>query len=169
MAAMTTACNLGFLTILQEPSGHLGGYLVTNQWGRPLEFRLSTAVQPNRVQQILYGATLSTYLCAEVIGKALVEKAVARPQLILTDIEAALELRHHVPVPIARLAQASRHRERPEEAAAVLETHPHYLEDAEYVARWLERQGKGLDLAEPFARIREALAEARKMGVTNRG
>src|SRR5262245_2979446 len=46
MAAMTTACNLGFLTILRESSGHLGGYLVTNQWGRPLEFRLSTTLPP---------------------------------------------------------------------------------------------------------------------------
>ena len=54
------ALNLGFLTVLNEPSGYLGGYLVTNVWGRPLEFRLSTAVQPNRVQQILYGSTLAT-------------------------------------------------------------------------------------------------------------
>ncbi|MBM4072404.1 MAG: hypothetical protein FJ271_26270 [Planctomycetes bacterium] len=167
MAAMTTACNLGFLTILQESSGHLGGFLVTNQWGRPLEFRLSTAVQPNRVQQILYGPTLATYLCAEVIGKALVDKTVARPQFILTDIEAALELRHHVPVPVVWLGEASRGDERPESPR--LTTHPHYLEDADMVAEWLERQGKGLDLAEPFIRIRDALAEARKMGATNRG
>ena len=47
--------NLGFLMIVHEPNGYAGGYLVTNQWGRPLEFRLSTAVQPNRVQQVLYG------------------------------------------------------------------------------------------------------------------
>lgn len=167
MAAMTTACNLGFLTILQESSGHLGGYLVTNQWGRPLEFRLSTAVQPNRVQQILYGNTLSTYLCADLIGKALVEKTVSRPQLILTDVAAALELRHHVPIPVAwfRDATPSQDSQRPEE---LLTTHPQFLEDAGTVADWLERQGRAIDLAEPFARIREALAEARKMGATNR-
>lgn len=168
MAALTTACNLGFLTILQESSGHLGGYLVTNQWGRPLEFRLSTTVQPNRVQQILYGNTLSAYICADVIGKALVEKTVARPQFILTDAEPVLELRHHVPVPVAWIRAANQEREgfaRPAE----LTTHPQYLEDAGAVADWLERQGRTLDLAEPFARIREALAEARKMGVTNRG
>ena len=47
---------LGFLTVVQDAGGYLGGYLVTNAWGRPLEFRLTTAVQPNRVQQILYGA-----------------------------------------------------------------------------------------------------------------
>ena len=60
---------LGFLTFLQEPSGWLGGYLVTNGWGRPLEFRLTTAVQPNRVQAALYGTTLTEYLLADLIGK----------------------------------------------------------------------------------------------------
>ncbi len=61
--------------MLQEANGFLGGYLVTNQWGRPLEFRLSTAVQPNRVQQVLYAGTLEAYLCADLIGKTLVDKA----------------------------------------------------------------------------------------------
>lgn len=63
---------LGFLTIQQEPAGWAGFYLVTNAWGRPLEFRMSSAVQPNRVQSALYGPTLLDYLHADVIGKALV-------------------------------------------------------------------------------------------------
>src|SRR5437773_707729 len=41
---------LGFLTVLHDAAGFTGGYLVTNAWGRPLEFRLTTPVQPNRVQ-----------------------------------------------------------------------------------------------------------------------
>src|SRR5687767_11333073 len=64
--------HLGFLTVFAAETGFLGGYLVTNSWGRPLEFRLSTAVQPNRVQQILYGPTLAEYVCADLIGKTLV-------------------------------------------------------------------------------------------------
>src|SRR5207244_12293221 len=91
--------NLGFLTVLDEPSGYLGGYLVTNPWGRPLEFRLSTAVQPNRVQQILYAGTLQAYVCADLIGKTLVEKTAMPVQMVLTDTEAALELRLSLSVP----------------------------------------------------------------------
>ena len=72
---------LGFLTLLTDGSGVLGGYLLTNSWGRPLEFRLSTAVQPNRVQQILYGPTLTEYLHAELIGKTLIEKTSAPPSM----------------------------------------------------------------------------------------
>ena len=36
------------------------------------------------------------------------------------------------------------------------------------ITQMLERVDSAVDLAEPFARIREAVAEARKMGVTNR-
>src|SRR5437868_13924259 len=98
--------NLGFLTILHESNGYLGGYLVTNFWGRPLEFRLSTAVQPNRVQQILYGGTLQPYLCGDLIGKTLVEKTTTTANYILTDREAALDLRECLEVPVAWLAAA---------------------------------------------------------------
>src|SRR5438045_3126066 len=68
------SANIGFLSVTQEPSGFVGGYLVTNSWGRPLEFRLSSAVQPNKIQTILYGDTLQAYVCGEIIAKTLIEK-----------------------------------------------------------------------------------------------
>src|SRR5262245_66612569 len=83
------SANIGFLTVLQEPTGQLGGYLVTNSWGRPLEFRLSTAVQPGRVHQILYGPTLENYICADLIGKTLFDKTTTPVAVVLTDCEAA--------------------------------------------------------------------------------
>src|SRR5437588_8019973 len=95
---------LGFLTILREAGGYLGGYLVTNLWGRPLEFRLSTAVQPNRVQQILYGSTLAGYVCGELIGKALFDKTGNCAHVILTDTADALGLRRCVEVPVVWVA-----------------------------------------------------------------
>src|SRR5262249_19826107 len=98
--------NLGFLTVVQESGGYLGGYLVTNNWGRPLEFRLSSAVQPNRVHQILYGGTLKAYVCADLIGKALVEKTATPMQLLLTDSEPVLDLRLKVATPVVWLAPA---------------------------------------------------------------
>src|SRR6478609_5141194 len=83
--AIPSTLNVGFLTVLQEANGYLGGYLVTNQWGRPLEFRLSSAVQPNRVQQVLYGGTLEPYVCADLIGRTWVEKTSAPAGRVLTD------------------------------------------------------------------------------------
>ncbi|MCU0706315.1 MAG: hypothetical protein MUF18_20330 [Fimbriiglobus sp.] len=170
-----SALTLGFLTLLTDNSGVLGGYLLTNSWGRPLEFRLSTAVQPNRVQQILYGPTLTEYLHAELIGKTLIEKTSAPPALIVTDSVAALALRNKLNVPTVAV--------RPEglelSAADVLPLpHPRCSTLLLYAARdaadrtllegLLDRVDPAVDLAEPFSRIREAVNEARRMGVTNR-
>jgi hypothetical protein len=165
---------LGFLTVVQEPTGWVGGYLVTNAWGRPLEFRLTTAVQPNRVQTVLYGPTLTEYLHADVIGKALVEKTSARPDLIVTDCPAALGLWSRVEIPTVGL--------RTDPASLPPQTHafaharaPGGLlvasgaaADEPGILAKLDAVDPAVDLTEPFVRIREAVTEARKMGVTGR-
>src|SRR6476646_126066 len=97
---IATAINVGFLTVYPEGVGYVGAYLVTNSWGRPLEFRLSTAVQPNRIQQILYGNTLTEYVCVDLIGKALVEKASTPVQLLVTDNVNVLPIRAQVDLPV---------------------------------------------------------------------
>jgi hypothetical protein len=160
MAAGASGCNLGFLTVLREPAGYLGGYLVTNAWGRPLEFRLSTTVQPNRVQQILYGDTLEPYLCGDLIGKTLIDKTSTAADIVLTDHPAVLDLRWRVDVPVALLEANGPPSSGPQ-------PHPRFPADAARVRQLLD--SLGLDLAEPFARIREAIAEARKLGATTRG
>ena len=175
MAASNTDAPIaiGFLTVLHEPSGYLGGYLVTNTWGRPLEFRLSTAVQPNRVQQILYGGTLEPYICAELIGKTLVEKSGVPVQLVVTDCAMALDLRLKLDVPVVWLVPAGEtpagfgppvRSDSPSTGAIV--THSRRSHDSVVVSALLDRIDGTLDLAEPFVRIREVIAEARKMGVT---
>lgn len=171
--------NLGFLTVLHDSSGYVGGFLVTNSWGRPLEFRLSTAVQPNKVQQILYGGTLQPFICADLIGKTLLEKTAMPVQLLVTDREPVLELRLKIETPVAWLAAV----DDPLAAALAkggaevrpaangqgpLLCHPRFPNDVRAVRGVLERVDAGIDLSEPFARIREAMIEARKIGVTSR-
>jgi hypothetical protein len=154
----------------------MGGYLVTNLWGRPLEFRLSTAVQPNRIQQILYGDSLHSYVCADLIGKTLVDKTAAKAQYILTDREAVLDLRERAEVPVAWLAPADHPRiadrgwkiGKSSAAAHGVLCHPHFPTDVAAVRDLFARLDGHLDPAEPFARIREAIGEARKMGVMSR-
>src|SRR5262249_9238800 len=157
----STPLNVGFLTVAQESNGYLGGYLVTNAWGRPLEFRISSAVQPNKVQQILYASTLVPYLCGDLIGKTLVERAGDPVQLVVTTCEHALDLRHKLDVPVACLLG-------PDDARGAvalpggkgtLLCHPKHPGDPEAI-RQLLASLDGLDLAEPFTRIKEAVAEA---------
>jgi hypothetical protein len=164
-----TSSNLGFLSVFQEPSGFVGGYLVTNPWGRPLEFRLSSAVQPNKVQQILYGDTLQGYLCGEVIGKTLIDKTATRAQLVLVDNPMALDLRLRVDVPVG-LWHCIVDPDQPMPGLMVqprLFCHAQFPEDVGAIRAAIEKLGV-IDFGEPFARVREALSEARKMGVTLR-
>jgi hypothetical protein len=180
--AQTTApapLNLGFLTVLSESGGYLGGYLVTNKWGRPLEFRLSTAVQPNRVQQVLYAHTLEGYVCADLIGKTLVDKTGVPVQLLVTDREAVLDLRARQQVPVIWLAPAEDLRGAALAAGEAcvkpggdgrgpILCHPRFASDVPLVRELLGRLEGLVDVSEPFTRIREAILEARKMGVTGR-
>jgi hypothetical protein len=163
---LAPASNVGFLSVMQEPGGYVGGYLVTNAWGRPLEFRLTSAVQANRIQQILYGAALPAYLCGELIGKTLFEKTATVARAIVTDNPMALELRRRLDIPVGLW--------QPGDANAAglfvqpnLFCHMHHPDDVAVLRTFIEQLGP-LDLGEPFVRIREALGEARKLGVANR-
>lgn len=170
--------HLGFLTVYPEATGYLGGYLVTNSWGRPLEFRLSTAVQPNKVQQVLYAGTLTEYLCADLIGKTLVEKTATPAHLLVTDSVNVLPLRSRVEVPVVAAVPDGQLPVSSAERALATFGHPRsslpltldmrWASDEGLVRALLEKVDAALDLAEPFARIREAMGEARKMGVTSR-
>jgi hypothetical protein len=172
----SSTLNLGFLTVLKEANGYVGGYLVTNCWGRPLEFRLSTAVKPNRVQQILYAGTLEPYVCADLIGKALIDKMDTPVQLLITDLAPVLELRGSLEVPVAWLpspdeAPSKCHTEiRPTSSArSRVFCHSRFPTDASGISEKLDRLDGVLDLTEPFLRIRDAIAEARGTGVASRG
>lgn len=156
-----SAITLGFLSLSQDASGVSGGYLLTNAWGRPLEFRLSSSVQPTKVQQILYGPTLADYLQCELIGKTLVEKSSTLPALIVTDSVVALGLAARVNVPVVAITEEGLNHPRSSRPLAV-------SGDTEATHRVLDLIDPVVDLAEPFARIREAAAEARKLGGSSR-
>jgi hypothetical protein len=168
---MSTLLNLGFLVINNENGSYVGGYFVTNSLGRPLDFRLSSSVQPNRVQQALYAGTLVPYICGELIGKALVEKAAVAAQMVVTSCEAALELRRKLDVPVVYLAGPDD--TRPGGIAlpngrGSLFCHGDFPQDADAVKAVLAQLERRLDLTEPFQRVRDAMTEARKMGVGSR-
>ncbi|MEX0727231.1 MAG: hypothetical protein WEB58_11970 [Planctomycetaceae bacterium] len=100
---------LGFLTTVQTSEGSfIGGLLVTNHLGRPLEFQCTTPIKPNATQQILYGPTLKPFLLGELISKTLVERAGVAPDILLTEQEEVLELRPHVRIPVCLISQAER-------------------------------------------------------------
>ncbi|NBO92517.1 MAG: hypothetical protein EBV06_09455 [Planctomycetia bacterium] len=164
---MANLLNLGFLFVHQENGGYLGAYMVINSLGRPLEFRISSAVQPNKVQQVLYGSTLVPYIFGELIGKALVEKAAVPAQLIITNCEPALDLRLKIDIPVAWLTEEQRAGAIELARGGRLIVHPRVPEDETKINTVLESISS-LDFNEPFIRVRDAMGEARKMGISGR-
>lgn len=158
--------HLGFLAVVHETQGYQGGLLVTNSWIRPLEFRVTSPVQPLRVHHILYGATLRKHVLADVIGKALLDKTATPVQLLLVDAEELLDLRRQVEIPVVWVqagtpgSLASQSAGQSWEQGSALLTAAS-LADAEAAREVLAELGD-TDLLEPFGRVREAIAEARK-------
>jgi hypothetical protein len=158
----------GFLTIVEQPElGLLGGYLVLNAAGRPLEFHCTAPVKANRAQEILYGPTLRPYLCGEQIGQALLSRAKTDVLLVFTDDLAVVGAREFTTSPVVLM----QHKDGGSEHAPVLRValgeyqaalENRYSSDQPAVlSRWKEH-GQSLDLLEPFGRIREALEEAQR-------
>jgi len=170
---------IGFLTVVEEPSaGLVGGYLLLNSAGRPLEFHCTTPVNANRPQQILYGAALLPYLYGEQIGQALIAKGRSAPRLICTDVSPALSVREFAAAPVVLIVGIDRKEKDRETEGFVAEVFSSArcrevgraeswraglanIHDADATAAdsALRAIAADFDLAEPFDRIREALRE----------
>lgn len=164
---------LGFLTAIEVPEkGFVGGLLVTNHNGRPLEFQCTVPIKANPTQAILYGPTLVPFLLGELIGGTLVEKAGIKPQLILTDHVQILELRNHIDKPVVLVEKGAKELSSDEPGFRrsirlgrhIIQFHPAHEEDQSGVARDSQQIPADADLQEPFERVREALQETLKSG-----
>jgi hypothetical protein len=161
----TTSAALGFLRVLEiEGGGFVGGMLVTNQIGRPLEFQCSTPIKPNRTQVILYGPTLAPFVYSELIGKTLFARLDIKPQLVVIDQDPLLDLRAHIPATVAQLLDERDASVLPDETRLQcgrqhLRFHPDFPEDRDEAAPHLSALPGDADLREPLERVTEALRE----------
>jgi hypothetical protein len=171
-AATTNASSLGFLTVVESVDlGLLGGYLLLNPAGRPLEFHCTAPVKPTRTQEILYGPTLKPFLYGEQIGQALLAKSKLTPIVVCTNCEAMLAAREFAQMPLALVVDGAgagnREQGTGDRGHFTLATNqvfvaPRYLSDEQAIRGAWPAQADHLDLLEPFARIREALDEAQR-------
>jgi hypothetical protein len=154
----------GFIRVAELGGGTLiGGYLILNSLGRPIEFHCTEPVKPSRAQQILFGSTLAPFLYGEQIGQALVNHSKLMPQLVLTDQRDVLDLRSFVEIPVAWLSSAA---EVPP-GCVRCGTHPvfvseRYQTDRDYIERLFGQTQLPWKLDEPFQRIHQAIAELQK-------
>ena len=175
---------LGFLTAIEDAErGFVGGLLITNRFGRPLEFQCTAPVKPNRTQQILYGPTLKPYVLGELIGRTLLEKVGVKPHVVLVESPDLLDLRTATSVPVASLIPApvspkkggagGDSKSHPEQSLAdalrlgneSILLNPSYENDRSELEKYVKLVPGDADLREPFDRIREALTETVRLAM----
>lgn len=148
---------IGFLTVLDDPAaGYLGGYLVVDRRGRPLEFHCTAPIVPSRAEEILFGATLRPHLFAERIGAALLTKAVAGVTLVVINQVDSWTIADETTVPVVMVEAGDDVGIGPPQPR--LDRIDPALRPA--VERQLEELTRYVELAEPFERIAEAIREA---------
>lgn len=162
--------HLGFLRVALTDQGYVGGLLVTNHFGRPLEFQCTTPVRPNRTQEILYGPTLEPFICSELIGKTLYERLGIKPQLIIVQQENLLELRRQIDVPTGCLVEKSLVTGTLPDQSLIqfgqqtLRLHAEYPEDVQTLAPLQAKMTADADMKEPLERVGDALKETLRAG-----
>ena len=165
---------IGYLTFAElDDCGVVGGYLLVNQFARPVEFHCSAPLRPNRAQEILYGPTLRPFLYSEQIGLTLVQQSQQTVQVLITDEELALGLRSLVNVPLALLLGKEHNGAGPppiqqdhvfsiNDGECLFQTASGFEDDRENIAEQLGPLAAQWDIPEPLDRIREAIQEAQR-------
>lgn len=161
--------HLGFLWVIKTEVGFVGGLLVTNQLGRPLEFQCTTPVRPNKTQEILYGPTLESFIFSDLIGKTLFERLAVKPDFIVVAQAELLNLRLLVPNPVGCLiGDDDLNKELPDQTRVQigmqqLRFHAEHSDDYDLIQSKCGKISSDADLSEPLERVKDALMETVKV------
>lgn len=79
---------IGYLMVSSPvPNVYVGGVMVTDLRGLPVEFRYTEPIQPTKIQQVLYGQVLSAYIKREVILETLLKHIESKFKCLLVEDE----------------------------------------------------------------------------------
>ena len=76
---------IGFYSLVatSDEKGYLGALLVTDDIGKPEEFRVTHPVKPTLLQRQIYGETLIPHIGVSLCGVPLYEALKNKPSLLL--------------------------------------------------------------------------------------
>ena len=174
---MADSLKLAYFVVMKEGASYLGGLLLTDTSGIPLDFRYTEPITPTKLQNVLYGKALEPHLKEEVIQKTLLKELKAPPDLLFlppTELAGGWSGEARCPVlsvqktqeaPLARSGEVFRVSPREllvqvaEGAAplrAIFASSVDLPQQDQSVAKLLEA-GYQMDLAEPLERVSAAL------------
>ena len=148
-----------------EGLGAVGGLLLVNQTGRPVEFHCTSPVTTTRTQEILFGQTLDRYLFCEQIARALADELKQKPTFFLTNVSELIEFRSQIETPVVYVRKIENGGQEP--------AHPpqfeidgravylmHGAQSVDGLETSLRAFHRTVPIDEPFERIAQALEEA---------
>jgi hypothetical protein len=96
---------LGMYRFLDDMGGAAtrGAMLVTDVKTKPLEFRVTASVRPQKFQEMLYGELLEEHMAVELIGLPLLNALQQKPSLIIVRDVLFLGLNPSQEIPTIRL------------------------------------------------------------------
>ena len=80
---MADSPRLAYFVAMKEGGSYLGGLLLTDTSGIPLDFRYTEPITPTKLQSVLYGKALEPHLKEEVIQKTLLKEIKGSPDLFI--------------------------------------------------------------------------------------
>jgi hypothetical protein len=175
--ATSEKARLAFLGYLEfdNASAYRGAILVTDEWGKPLEFRCTAPVKPNPVQRTLYGQTLMPHILVELIGKPLLEAVQEKPEVVVIQEGRFFDLRCKTDTPLICIRRQGAgvdvrgddedgkpkpvviSSESGKFEALVIEPHWQFGEDTDLCRRRIHELSGRWDLVEPFERLTKGL------------
>lgn len=86
---------IGFFSLIETEivSSFVGAFLVTDNFGLPLEFKCSHSVKPTELQKIMYGNQLKPYIAIDLCGIPIYDTLKRKPDFIFTNELYLIDLR----------------------------------------------------------------------------
>lgn len=165
---------IGFYALerTQDDTGYIGALLVTDELGKPEEFRVTYPVKPTLLQKQLYGKSLVPHIGVELCGRPLYQALQNKPVVLVVADTQFLPLGQTITCHMAYIdrldgmaqfvqVEEGRHSIHSPSGrfGPVAVNYPHHYseEEQQRTAALLKRFFAGIDLVEPFERIRVAL------------
>jgi hypothetical protein len=82
----------GYLITLMESGAYLGGVMITNDHGIPVDFKYTDPVIPTKVQRIIYGSVLEQYIRNHVIIGAIAKEITSQPSFFVVPHHQLFEI-----------------------------------------------------------------------------
>ncbi|HEY69959.1 MAG TPA: hypothetical protein G4O08_05180 [Anaerolineae bacterium] len=146
------------LASFDDGAAFRGACLVTDANTQPVEFRVSGAIRPTKLQRMLYGESLHRTICIDLVGLPITQTLETKPLVLVVRDAEFLKLRPHMGIPVLCIQSSGK-------GKFTFQAHPEFEQDAQEGLAFLPESLRANNPLEPFSRIFSGLEEAHHLNV----